>query len=171
MGKHNMLLDPETSNLMCPDGNINCQAAYNNLSLPMEITNIYTPWEGNGNPLQCSCLENPRDGGAWWAAVHGVAQSQTWLKWLSSSSNFNKYSNRPIIFPNLWNSLILARLTLGWTFLLFSYTYVFSSNAQIQLQTLSPFSKYMGPSGRSHSPQTRGLTACGYQGEGWLMWS
>ena len=33
--------------------------------------------EGNGNPLQCSCLENPRDGGAWWAAVYGVAQSQT----------------------------------------------------------------------------------------------
>ena len=42
--------------------------------------------EGNGNPLQCSCLENLRDGGAWWAAVYGVAQSQTWLKWLSSSS-------------------------------------------------------------------------------------
>ena len=42
--------------------------------------------EGNGNPLQCSCLENPRDGGAWWAAVYGVTQSQTWLKWLSSSS-------------------------------------------------------------------------------------
>ena len=36
--------------------------------------------EGNGNPLQCSCLENPRDGGAWWAAVHGVAQSRTRLK-------------------------------------------------------------------------------------------
>ena len=36
--------------------------------------------EGNGNPLQCSCLENPRDGGAWWAAVSGVAQSQTRLK-------------------------------------------------------------------------------------------
>ena len=36
--------------------------------------------EGNGNPLQCSCLENPRDGGAWWAAVCGVAQSQTRLK-------------------------------------------------------------------------------------------
>ena len=36
--------------------------------------------EGNDNPLQCSCLENPRDGGAWWAAVHGVAQSQTRLK-------------------------------------------------------------------------------------------
>ena len=43
--------------------------------------------EGNGNPLQCSCLENPRDGGAWWAAVYGVAQSQTQLKQLSSSSS------------------------------------------------------------------------------------
>ena len=42
--------------------------------------------EGNGNPLQCSCLENPRDKGAWWAAIYGVAQSQTRLKWLSSSS-------------------------------------------------------------------------------------
>ena len=36
--------------------------------------------EGNGNPLQCTCLENPRDGGAWWAAIYGVAQSQTRLK-------------------------------------------------------------------------------------------
>ena len=36
-----------------------------------------SPGEGNGNPLQCSCLENPKDGGAWWAAVYGVAQSQT----------------------------------------------------------------------------------------------
>ena len=35
--------------------------------------------EGNGNPLQCSCLENPRDSGAWWAAVYGVAQSRTWM--------------------------------------------------------------------------------------------
>ena len=43
--------------------------------------------KGNGNPLRCPCLENPRDGGAWWADVYGVAQSQTRLKWLSSSSN------------------------------------------------------------------------------------
>ena len=43
--------------------------------------------EGNGNPLQCSCLENPRDRGAWEAAVYGVSQSQTLLKWLSSSSS------------------------------------------------------------------------------------
>ena len=45
--------------------------------------------EGNGNPLQYSCLENPRDGGAWWAAVYGVAQSWTRLKRLSSSSSSN----------------------------------------------------------------------------------
>ena len=43
--------------------------------------------EGDGNPLQCSCLENPRDGAAWWAAVYGVTQSRTRLKRLSSSSN------------------------------------------------------------------------------------
>ena len=43
--------------------------------------------EGNGNPLQWSCLESPRDGGAWWAAVYGVTQSRTRLKWLSSSSS------------------------------------------------------------------------------------
>ena len=42
--------------------------------------------KGNGNPLQCSCLENPRVGGAWWAAVYGVAQSQTQLKWLSRAA-------------------------------------------------------------------------------------
>ena len=43
--------------------------------------------EGNGNPLRCSCLENPRDRGAWWAAVYGVAQSWTWLNWLISRSS------------------------------------------------------------------------------------
>ena len=47
--------------------------------------------EGNGNPLQYSCLENPRDGGAWWAAVYGVAQSRTRLKRLSSSSSSNRW--------------------------------------------------------------------------------
>ena len=44
-------------------------------------------WRRNGNPLQCSCLENPRDGGAWWATVSGVAQSRTRLKRFSSSSS------------------------------------------------------------------------------------
>ena len=48
--------------------------------------------EGNGNPLQCSCLENPRDGGAWWAAVYGVTQSQTQLKWLSNNGIYKLIS-------------------------------------------------------------------------------
>ena len=47
--------------------------------------------EGNGNPLQCSCLENPRDGGAWWAAIYGVEQSRTRLMPLSSSSSSSQF--------------------------------------------------------------------------------
>ena len=46
--------------------------------------------EGNGTPLQYSCLENPRDRGAWWAAIYGVTQSRTRLKRLSSSREYNK---------------------------------------------------------------------------------
>ena len=59
--------------------------------------------EGNGNPLQCSCLENPRDGGAWWAAVYGVAQSQTQLKRLnsSSSSSYCEANSRHHLIPSL----------------------------------------------------------------------
>ena len=57
--------------------------------------------EGNGNPLQCSCLENPRDRGAWWAAVYGVSQSRTRLTRLSSSSS----SSGP------WKSFTIS---LGW---------------------------------------------------------
>ena len=49
--------------------------------------------EGNGNPPQCSSLENPRDEGAWWAAVYGVTQSWTRLKWLSSSRSSSNDSN------------------------------------------------------------------------------
>ena len=52
--------------------------------------------EGNGNPLQCSCLENPRDRGAWWAAISGVTQSWTRLKWLSSSSQSSGFSSSHI---------------------------------------------------------------------------
>ena len=47
--------------------------------------------EGNGNPLQCSCLENPRDRGAWWVSISGVTQSRTWLKQLSSSSSISRF--------------------------------------------------------------------------------
>ena len=46
-----------------------------------------SPGGEHGNPLLCSCLENPRDSGAWWAAIYGVAQSRTRLKWLSSSNS------------------------------------------------------------------------------------
>ena len=55
--------------------------------------------EGNGNPLQCSCLENPRDGGASWAAIYGVAQSRTRLKRLSSSSSSQVKSHLPYASP------------------------------------------------------------------------
>ena len=51
------------------------------------VFSLSSTGEGNGNPLQCSCLENPRDGVAWWAAVYGVSQSWTRLKGLSSSSS------------------------------------------------------------------------------------
>ena len=68
----------------------------------------------NGNPLQCSCLENPRDGGAWWAAISGVAQSRTWLKRLSSSSS-SSYST------NIGQSL--SSKTIFFCFLLFNTKY------------------------------------------------
>ena len=64
--------------------------------------------EGNGNPLQCSCLENPRDGGAWWAAVYGVAQSRTRLKRLGSSGRQTlQYSNRAMLLYEHRNGIIL----------------------------------------------------------------
>ena len=50
-------------------------------------TSLSCTGEGNGNPHQCPCLENPRDGGAWWAADCGVAQGRTGLEWLSSSGS------------------------------------------------------------------------------------
>ena len=59
--------------------------------------------EGNGTPLQYSCLENPRDGEAWWAAVCGVAQSQTRLKWLSSSSSSSSSSRRLLFIITLFS--------------------------------------------------------------------
>ena len=82
--------------------------------------------EGNGNPLQRYCLENPRDGGAWWAAICGVAQSRTWLKWLSSSSS----TNLPQSCPRLCDcmdcsltgssvSVILQGRLMEWVALLF----------------------------------------------------
>ena len=65
--------------------------------------------EGNGSPLQCSCLETRRDGGAWWAAVFGVAQSRTRLKRLRSSSN-TVYQLHILNVTLVLNSGILLRL-------------------------------------------------------------
>ena len=73
----------------------------------------FMPWRRKWQPLHCSCLENPRDRGAWWAAVYGVAQSQTWLKQLSSSSSSSNVEGwdgigggrrfkRDEIYINLW---------------------------------------------------------------------
>ena len=67
--------------------------------------------EGNGNPLQYSCLENPMDGGAWWAAVHGVAQSRTRLKRLSSSSS-SSIVYQEQCFQSLSMSLVLVEIPL-----------------------------------------------------------
>ena len=63
--------------------------------------------EGNGNPLQCSCLENPRDRGAWWAAVYGVAQGRTQLKRLSSSSNSQLYLECKECDGYVWDQVCL----------------------------------------------------------------
>ena len=94
--------------------------------------------EGNGSPLQCCCLENPRDGGAWWAAVYGVAQSRTRLKRISSSSSGSMYAciqnaqynyshkrlttiscvcaqllSHVLLFVTLWTIACQATLTMG----------------------------------------------------------
>ena len=66
-----------------------------------------TTGEGNGNPLQCSCLENPRDGGAWWAAVSGVAQSRTRLKRLSSSSSSSSSNSSDYIWRRQWHPTLV----------------------------------------------------------------
>ena len=58
---------------------------------------------GNGNPLQCSCLENPRDGGAWWAVIYGVAQSRTRLKRLSIHAYIGKGKSNPLHYSCLKN--------------------------------------------------------------------
>ena len=81
--------------------------------------------EGNGNPLQCSCLENPRDGGAWCAAVYGVTQSWTQLKWLSwlnfDSLQFSSVQlfSHVQLFATPWTVPCQASLSItnSWSFL------------------------------------------------------
>ena len=69
-----------------------------------EFTQTHVPCEeGNGNPLQYSCLENSVDRGTWWAAVHGVAQDQTWLKWLSTHACIGEGNGNPLQYSCLGN--------------------------------------------------------------------
>ena len=82
-------------NLKLYSGEKHCfQALYKWISMKLFLPSYELAGEGNGNPLQCSCLENPRDGGAWWAAVYGVAQYWIRLKRLSSSCSSNEISEK-----------------------------------------------------------------------------
>ena len=85
--------------------------------------------EGNGNPLQCSCLENPRDREAWWAAVYGVAQSRTQLKWLSSSS-----SSSLLLSANAYLFLLLILRNNVLHFILFTTIHCFNDMNHFQSQ-------------------------------------
>ena len=93
--------------------------------------------EGNGDPLQCSCLENPRDGGAWWAAVYGVAQSRTQLKRLSSSSSntihYEMVTTQAFLLVKMLTNLCVFRPALFFVLWLFSraqMSYYLSSSPQ-----------------------------------------
>ena len=72
--------------------------------------------EGNGTPLQCFCLENPRDWGAWWASVYGVAQSRTQLKRLSSSSSSVQYYPYLKVHQWAWEERERRSHTVVWDF-------------------------------------------------------
>ena len=74
--------------------------------------------EWNGNPLQCSCLENPRDGGAWWAAVYGVAQSRKRLKRLSSSSSIFPSTSYWRDYPFSLYTLVFFIKKKNWPYML-----------------------------------------------------
>ena len=89
--------------------------------------------EGNGNPLQCSCLENPRDRGAWWTAVYGVAQSRTRLKRLSSSSSSSRKA--------LYDRCYLTILSLSQFLLLYMTKWIFTMEFDICNQRTAMFCK------------------------------
>ena len=107
--------------------------------------------EGNGNPLQCSCLENPRDRGAWWAAVCGVTQSWTRLKWLSNSnSNSSPLSGYCLSIPNWTFELfpvlvVINQTTINISVWSFVWTYVFTSLEKImhRRSTAGSYVKYI----------------------------
>ena len=70
--------------------------------------------EGNGNPLQCSCLKNPRDRGAWLASIYGIAQSRTWLKRLCSSSSSNSTHFKCLLQHAFIQDIVSKSLVGAW---------------------------------------------------------
>ena len=89
--------------------------------------------EGNGNLLQCSCLENPRDRGSWWAAVYGVTQNRTWLKRLSNISNLQNFS---ISLSKYIPTLFITSTTTTWI----QVATIFALNIEIASQLVSVYS-------------------------------
>ena len=92
--------------------------------------------EGNGNPLQCSCLENPRDRGAWWAAIYGVAQSWTWLKRFRSSSSISSSNTHLSFLPSIFFSIRVFSNELALCIRWLKYWSLIIS--------ISPSNKYLG---------------------------
>ena len=112
--------------------------------------------EGNGNPLQCSCLENLRDRGAWWAAIYGVTQSRTQLKWLSSSSSSRPKSGviKTVFFLEIVGENLLSfpleafgSFYISWLMVLsiFKASSLASSKLSLILTLLIPSFTYKGP--------------------------
>ena len=100
--------------------------------------------EGNGNPPQCSCLENPRDGGAWWAAIYAVAQSRIRLKQLSSSSSMY----RLCIFPGscLGPIFKIGLFCYCWALIIiciFWITFLYQNSICYLLQIFTPYVDFL----------------------------
>ena len=98
----------------------------------------------HGNPLQYSCLENPMDRGAWWATVHGVTKSRTWVKWLSSHSSVH---NQGWSSPALFSVCLFCKSHDFWGRLLCSAPYLYITNSIIlkaQCLSLSPKQSLLG---------------------------
>ena len=115
--------------------------------------------EGNGNPLQCSCLENPRDRGAWWATIHGVAKSWTRLKRLSSSSSHRK--NEIMSFVATWIELEIIILSKSERERQILYDIAYIWNLKYDTENLSIKQKQI----HRHSKQT-----CGFQESRRMDW-
>ena len=120
--------------------------------------------EGNGKPLQCSCLENPRDGGASWAAVYGVAQSRTRLKRLSSSSSSKTILRYIHTHTHTHIYTHTHTYTSIHTFIhIFVYTYIICTLYYLCVQVIK---ESLPPGGTSPSKCRRNRELCSYQ---WIL--